>query len=57
MEWLRPLQNASNGGYGDSLGGAVEVLMAVGASSVAGAEWRTDADAPSLADFLPQPVV
>lgn len=52
LEWLRPLQNASNGGYGDSLGGAVEVLMAVGASSVAGAEWRTDADAPSLADFL-----
>src|SRR5690606_31808910 len=32
LEWLRSQQDPTTGGFGDSTGGAVEVLMALGAN-------------------------
>ncbi len=52
LEWMRTLQDSNTGGYGDSVAGAAEVLMAVGANNITGATWRADDVSPSLADFL-----
>ena len=54
LEWMRTLQDSSTGGYGDSVAGAAEVLMAVGANNIAAATWRTEDETPSLAGFLRQ---
>jgi hypothetical protein len=40
LEWLRSQQNATTGGFGDSAGGAVEVLMALGANHERPENWK-----------------
>jgi hypothetical protein len=52
LEWMRTLQDAATGGYGDSVAAALEVLMAAGANNITGATWREEDDTPSLADFV-----
>ena len=52
LEWMRTLQDPATGGYGDSVAGALEVLMAVGANNIPGATWRAADETPSLADFV-----
>lgn len=52
LEWIRSQQDPTSGGYGESIGGALEVIMAVGANRIPGAAWRAGDSAPSLADFL-----
>jgi hypothetical protein len=51
LEWLRSNQDPA-GGYGESVSGAVEALMAVGANRHAAASWRAGDDAASAEDFL-----
>jgi Squalene-hopene cyclase C-terminal domain len=51
LDWLRPLQSATNGGYGSD-GGAVEMLLAAGANGYRAADWRLQSGAPSLAGYL-----
>jgi len=52
LAWLRGQQDVNSGGYGDSLGGAVEVLLALGANGERSADWTPAAGSPTLADFV-----
>jgi len=40
LEWLRSQQNAMTGGFGDSAGGAIEVLFALGANHERPENWK-----------------
>jgi hypothetical protein len=40
LEWLRSQQSATTGGFGDSTGAAIEVLMALGANHETPASWQ-----------------
>ena len=39
LDWLRPRQSLSDGGYGSD-GGSVEALLSIGANGHAAADWR-----------------
>lgn len=56
LAWLRNQQDATTGGYGDSLGSAVEVMLALGANGERASDWRqrvvTDTEPSSLADYM-----
>ncbi len=52
LAWLRSRQEATTGGYGDSLSGAVEVMLALGANNESMAGWKPDSGSRSLADFV-----
>lgn len=49
LEWLRPRQVITTGGYGNT-GSSVDVLLAVGANGIKAADWRR-ADSPSLLSY------
>jgi hypothetical protein len=51
LEWLRTQQDPA-GGYGESVSGALEALMAVGANRHPASTWRAADDAASAEDFL-----
>jgi hypothetical protein len=40
LEWLRSQQNPTTGGFGDSVGGAIEVLLALGANHERPENWK-----------------
>ena len=48
LEWLRAQQSITNGSYGNSMGGTVDALLAVGANGHSASEWRRAPDSPSL---------
>lgn len=48
LEWLRAQQSITNGSYGNSMGGAVDALLAIGANGYSASEWRRAPDSPSL---------
>jgi hypothetical protein len=50
LDWLRPRQSLSDGGYGGD-SGSVEALLSIGANGHAAADWRQQSDAPSLASY------
>lgn len=50
LDWLRPRQSLSDGGYGSD-GGSAEALLSIGANGHAAADWRRQSDAPSLASY------
>ena len=52
LEWLRSQQDPAAGGFGDSVGGAVEVMMALGANDESMASWLPPAGKRTLADFV-----
>jgi hypothetical protein len=54
LEWLRRQQDATTGGYGDGLGGAVEVMLALGANGEQLTAWRPAAGSRTLADLVRQ---
>lgn len=50
LDWLRPQQSLTNGGYnGDS--GSAEALLAIGANGHLARDWRRQPAAPSLASY------
>lgn len=51
LAWLQTRQVITNGGYG-GVGASVEALLTIGANHVDGADWRGDANNPSLADYI-----
>lgn len=51
VEWLRSQQSPTTGGFGDSAGAAVEVLMALGANHEQPADWRPS-DLRTLDQYL-----
>jgi hypothetical protein len=50
LNWLRPRQSLTDGGYGGDSGSA-EALLSIGANGYAASEWRRQPDAPSLASY------
>ena len=52
LAWLHSQQDATTGGYGDGLGGAVEVMLALGANDEQIGDWRPVTGTHSLADFV-----
>jgi hypothetical protein len=56
LDWLRSQQSAATGGYGDGLGGSLEVMLALGANRERIADWRPSAaevaGSRSLHDFV-----
>lgn len=52
LAWLHSRQDAATGGYGDGLGGAVEVMLALGANDEQIGDWRPVTGTHSLADFV-----
>lgn len=52
LAWLRRQQDATTAGYGDGLGGAVEVMLAVGANDDQIAAWQPITASRTLADFV-----
>ena len=52
LEWLRGQQDATAGGFGGSLGGAVEVMMALGANDEKISAWAPQDGSRTLADFV-----
>lgn len=50
LDWLRPRQSPTDGGYGSD-GGSAETLLSIGANGYAAADWRRQSDAPSLAGY------
>jgi len=50
LDWLRPQQSLTDGGYGSESGSA-ETAMAVGANHYSAAAWRRQGDSPSLANY------
>jgi hypothetical protein len=52
LAWLRGQQEPATGGYGDGLGGAVEVMMALGANGERMAAWQPLTGTRTLADFV-----
>jgi hypothetical protein len=52
LGWLRGQQAAATGGYGDGLGGALEVMLALGANHEQIAGWQPAEGSRSLYDFV-----
>jgi len=52
LQWLRSQQNPATGGFGDSMGGAVEVLMALGTNHEDAATWKPDDGRRALDNYL-----
>ena len=52
LAWLHGQQDATTGGYGDGLGGAVEVMLALGANGEQIGEWRPVTGTRTLKDFV-----
>jgi hypothetical protein len=52
LAWLRSQQDPATGGYGDGLGGAVEVMLALGANGERMAAWQPLTGTRTLADFV-----
>jgi hypothetical protein len=52
LAWLRSQQDATTAGYGDGLGGAVEVMLAMGANDEKIAAWQPVTGTRTLADFV-----
>ena len=52
LEWLRSQQDPTTGGFGDSAGGAVEVLMALGANHEDAATWKPSDGRRALDNYL-----
>lgn len=52
LAWLHSQQDMATGGYGDGLGGAVEVMLALGANDEQIGEWRPVTGTRTLADFV-----
>ncbi|MFO7635571.1 MAG: prenyltransferase/squalene oxidase repeat-containing protein [Caldilinea sp.] len=52
LEWLRGQQSPTTGGFGDSIGGAVEVLMALGANQEHPEAWQPLDGLRSLDNYL-----
>ena len=52
LDWLHARQESGTGGYGDGLGGAVEVMLALGANGEQMADWQPADGSRSLADFV-----
>jgi hypothetical protein len=50
LDWLRPLQSATDGGYGGESGSA-ETLLAIGANHYEAALWRQQTGGPSLSNY------
>jgi hypothetical protein len=50
LEWLRPQQSLTDGGYGGDSASA-EALLSVGANGYAADEWRRQPDSPSLHSY------
>jgi hypothetical protein len=51
LGWLSGQQSAADGGYGNASGTA-EMLLAIGANQLQAANWRRQADSPSLLSYL-----
>ena len=52
LAWLHREQDATTGGYGDGLGGAVEVMLALGANDEKIGDWHPVTGTRTLADFV-----
>jgi hypothetical protein len=52
LAWLHGQQDATTGGYGDGLAGAVEVMLALGANDEKIGDWRPVTGTHTLADFV-----
>ena len=52
LEWLRSQQNPTTGGYGDSMSGAIEVLLALGANHERPETWKPTDGLRSLDAYL-----
>jgi len=52
LDWLHRRQDAATGGYGDGLGGAVEVMLALGANDEQIGDWQPVTGTRTLADFV-----
>jgi len=50
LDWLRPPQSLTDGGYGGD-GGSVEASLSIGANGYPAGEWRRQEAAPSLASY------
>jgi len=50
LDWLRPRQVITDGGYG-SMGSTVETLMAIGANNLRAADWKRQPDSASLLSY------
>jgi hypothetical protein len=50
LDWLRPRQVISDGGYG-SMGSTVETLLAIGANNLRAADWKRQPDSASLLGY------
>jgi hypothetical protein len=50
LDWLRPLQSSTDGGYGSESGSA-ETLLSIGANSYSAAAWYRQPGGPSLASY------
>lgn len=51
IDWLSAQQVITSGGFGPSMGAAVEVMLATGANHIAANDVRRGEENPSLADF------
>lgn len=51
LEWLRPLQSLTDGGYGTG-GATAETLLAVATNGYKANEWRRQANSPSLSSYF-----
>ncbi|HAJ36513.1 MAG TPA: hypothetical protein DCL15_12570 [Chloroflexi bacterium] len=52
LQWLRSQQNPTTGGFGDSVGGAIEVLLALGANHERPEQWQPIDGLRSLDAYL-----
>jgi hypothetical protein len=50
LDWLRPRQVITDGGYGN-MGSTVETLLAVGANGLRAADWKRQPDSASLLSY------
>lgn len=50
LDWLRPRQVITDGGYG-SMGSTVETLLAIGANNLRAADWKRQSDSASLLGY------
>lgn len=50
LDWLRPQQSLTDGGYGSD-GGSAEALLTIGANGLTASEWRRQPTSPSLATY------
>jgi len=51
LDWLHSQQSAVDGGYG-SMGAVAETLFAIGANNLSTADWKHQADSPSLQSYV-----